>query len=92
MPLQELTPVATPYFLYGLSAVALLSAGGPQASGAIGHDAAAWLERYLSFGGSLMVLSLAIICGAVLLVERAPTDLLRGIFGRWRRPRGEPGA
>ncbi|MGD0075085.1 MAG: DNA translocase FtsK 4TM domain-containing protein [Candidatus Binataceae bacterium] len=69
------------------AAIALLIAGDPQASGAIGRDMAAWLERYLSFGGSLMVLSLAIICGVVLLVERAPTDLIRGGLGRLRRPR-----
>jgi len=74
------------------AAVALLSGGDLQASGAIGHDAAAWLERYLSFGGSLMVVSLTIICGAVLLVERAPTDLLRGIFDRLRRHRVAAGA
>ncbi len=71
------------------AAIALLIAGDPQASGAIGRDTAAWLERYLSFGGSLMVLALAIICGVVFLVERAPTDLTRGVLGRLRRPHAD---
>ena len=71
----------------GLSSAAALLSGEPQASGVIGRDAAAWLERYLSFGGSILVVSLAIICGAVLLVERAPTDLMRAAIDRLRRLR-----
>ena len=62
------------------AAIALLSAADSQAAGAIGRGVAASLESYLSFGGSLMVLALMIICGAVLLLERAPTDLLRELY------------
>jgi S-DNA-T family DNA segregation ATPase FtsK/SpoIIIE len=74
------------------AAMALLTAGNPQVSGAIGCGLAEWFERYVSFGGSLMVVALSIICGAVLLLERAPTELLRGIFARLRPQRRESAA
>jgi len=75
--------------IVGLAAATALLSGMPQISGAIGRDFALLLERYVSFGGSFMVVALSIVSGAVLLVERAPTELIRGIFARLRQYRRE---
>ncbi len=71
--------------LLALSAGAGLLAGiGPQAGGVIGYGLAQVLVAYLNIGGGYLAVGLALIGGLVLMLKRAPTELLHDLFSSIR--------
>ena len=68
MPVQELTPVATPYFLYGLSAVAVLSAIGVIMRRNPVHSAISLIFTLLSLAGLYLMLYAPFVAGVQIIL------------------------
>ena len=78
--------------LIALSAGAGLFAGGAQsAGGAVGAALAAALDRYLNVGGGYLCVMLAVIVALVMMLRRAPTELMAGLARGVRLRRRAPG-
>jgi DNA segregation ATPase FtsK/SpoIIIE, S-DNA-T family len=77
--------------LIALSVGAGLFAGDAQsAGGAVGAAFASTLGRYLNVGGGYLSVMLAMIAALVMMLRRAPTELMAGLASRVRGRRGEP--
>ncbi|HLK85813.1 MAG TPA: DNA translocase FtsK 4TM domain-containing protein [Candidatus Binataceae bacterium] len=77
--------------LIALSAGAGLFSDDPVAAGGtLGASAAAALGRYLNLGGGYLCVTLATIMALVLMLRRAPTELVAGIASGMRLPRARP--
>ena len=79
--------------LIALSVGAGLFAGGAQsaattAGGAIGAALASALGRYLNVGGGYLCVMLAVIAALVMMLRRAPTELMAGLASSVRRRAG----
>jgi len=68
MPVQELTPVATPYFFYGLSAVAVLSAIGVIMRRNPVHSAISLIFTLLSLAGLYLMLYAPFVAGVQIIL------------------------
>ncbi len=60
------------------------------AGGTLGASAATALGRYLNLGGGYLCVTLATIVALVLMLRRAPTELVAGIASGMRLPRARP--
>jgi len=60
------------------------------AGGAIGTAFASALDRYLNVGGGYLSVMLAVIAALVLMLRRAPTELMAGLASSVRARRREP--
>ena len=60
------------------------------AGGAVGASAAEALGRYLNVGGGYLCVTLAMIVALVLMLRRAPTELMSGIASGMRLRRAKP--
>jgi len=77
--------------LVALSAGAGLFSDDPVAAGGtLGASAATALGRYLNLGGGYLCVTLATIVALVLMLRRAPTELVAGIASGMRLPRARP--
>ena len=68
MPVQELTPVATPYFFYGLSAAAVLSAVAVIMRRNPVHSAIALIFTLLSLAGLYLMLYAPFVAGVQIIL------------------------
>ncbi len=77
--------------LVALSVGAGLFAGGAQsAGGAVGAALASTLDRYLNVGGGYLCVMLAVIAALVMMLRRAPTELIAGLASGVRSRRRGP--
>ena len=68
----------------------LFAADAQSAGGAIGAAFASALDRYLNVGGGYLSVMLAVIAALVMMLRRAPTELMAGLASTVRARRREP--
>jgi DNA segregation ATPase FtsK/SpoIIIE, S-DNA-T family len=68
----------------------LFADGAQSAGGALGAALAFTLGRYLNVGGGYLAVMLAVIAALVMMLRRAPTELMAGLASSVRGRRSEP--